>query len=171
VDLRQGFIDLGYDLFLDRGTLSTTFIVANVFDISKLKEAVGRVDVIHVGSFLHLFSWEKQREASSQISKLLKRSVGSLIVGNQVGSTEPGEHLLKAGSAETMFRHNKSSFEKLWSEVGYDFGVEWRIVFEFLAEQMSPSSDEGAEQYQDRSAGKRFIFSIELVSFENKECK
>ena len=164
-DLRKDFMELGYDLFLDRSTLSTTFFVADVFDMSTLNGVAGRIDIVHIGSFLHLFSWEKQREAAAHISKLLRRSVGSLIVGNQTGSMQPGEYPLKVDSDETMYRHNASSFEKLWNEVGFEFGFEWKIIFDFPPEGTSLASTRASEDYQDTSTGKRFTFSIELASF------
>lgn len=168
-DVRKDFMELGYDLFLDRSTLSTKFLVADIFDISTLNDVAGEIDIVHIGSFLHLFSLEKQREAATQISRILRRSIGSLVIGNQAGSTQPSEYPLKAGSEETIYRHDASSFETLWNEVGFDLGFKWKIVFDFLSEESYLPSNRASEDFHDISTGKRFTFSVELASFENGE--
>jgi hypothetical protein len=55
-DLQADFMNIGYDLFLDKDTLGTTFIAADIFDESEksgLKVLEGTVDIIHAAFFFH----------------------------------------------------------------------------------------------------------------------
>ncbi|KAF2452123.1 hypothetical protein P171DRAFT_426510 [Karstenula rhodostoma CBS 690.94] len=127
-DLEKNFMDIGYDLFLDKSTLKTTFIAADIFDEdSDLKQIAGEIDIIHAASFLHLFDEEGQHKACENIVKLLKSKPGSLFIGRQIGNFECGVHVGSLDSSKNRYRHNPASFEQMWKSVGEKTGTKWKV--------------------------------------------
>jgi hypothetical protein len=118
---------IGYDLFLDKSTLKTTFIGADLFDIeSDLKQLAGKVDIVHTAFFLHLFDLEGQTQAVRRILTLFKDKVGSLVVGRQLGNVEAGLRSSVSGKGK-RFRHNAESFTQMWKKVGDETSTEWKV--------------------------------------------
>ncbi|KAI4085820.1 MAG: hypothetical protein LQ344_008102 [Seirophora lacunosa] len=69
-DLNRQFLDLSYDIFQDRATLKTPMLAADLFQPDgPLKEMEATVDIVHASLLLHLFSWDKQKEACKRIVK------------------------------------------------------------------------------------------------------
>jgi hypothetical protein len=126
-DLRMGFIDLGYDLFRDKDRLKSKFIAADVFDPdSELKQLDGQIDVVHAGSFFHLFNLEDQERVAKRIVKLLRPQPGSLVLGRQLGNTTPGEYPRRDGEG-SRYRHDEASWEEMWNVVGRETGTKWKV--------------------------------------------
>jgi hypothetical protein len=126
-DLEKNFMDIGYELFLDKPTLKTTFIAADIFnEDSDLERIAGDIDIIHAASFLHLFDEEGQHKACERIVKLLKSEPGSLFIGRQIGNRESGVHVGSMDSSKKRYRHNAASFEKMWKMVGEKTGTKWK---------------------------------------------
>jgi len=143
-DLESAFIDLGYKLFKDRGTLQSKFMVADVFDpSSELISMKGQFDMVFAGSFFHLWGYEKQIEVSKAIAALLRPAPGSTILGRQIGAAAAGE---KTFSTVTMYRHNVESLQSMWKEIGQDLGVEFTVkaVLKELAGDQAALYTEGA---------------------------
>src|SRR5207253_3242808 len=66
-DREQSFMDIGYELFLDKSTSKITFIAADILNPdSDLKQLNGQIDIIHAASFLHLFDWDECVQACRQ---------------------------------------------------------------------------------------------------------
>ncbi|KAH7327081.1 hypothetical protein BKA65DRAFT_566308 [Rhexocercosporidium sp. MPI-PUGE-AT-0058] len=134
-DLRAGFFEMGYRLFLDRETLKSKFIEADIFDAnSALSELDGKIDIIYAASFLHLFDYKRQVEVCKRMVRLLRQKKDSLILGRQVGSTIARNFVQETNEGGIMYRHNGESFKKMWGEVGEETGTEWRVDYdlEFL---------------------------------------
>jgi len=74
----------------------------------------GKMDIVHIGLFLHLFDLDGQRKICERIVRLLKNEKGVLVLGTQVGSTKPKD--VPFGVAKNVFRHDETTFEKLWKE-------------------------------------------------------
>ena len=56
------FIDLGYDLFLDRETLESGFATADLFSSPSaelMDKLGGRVDIVYAASFFNLFNQDQ----------------------------------------------------------------------------------------------------------------
>ena len=130
---------MGYRLFLDRDTLKSKFIEADITDAnSALSELDGKVDIIYAASFLHLFNYEGQIEVCKRLVKLSREKKDSLILGRQVGNTNAGEYVQATNESGIMYRHNAESFKKMWDEVGEETGTKWRVDHDFvLFEQLS----------------------------------
>ena len=134
-DLRLDFLELGYELFQDKGTLKAHFLEADVFeqdagaeggkDLSKLD---GNIDIIHAASFLHLFAWEEQVLVGMRMVRLMTRD--SLVFGRQVGTTKPGEYARRTDKSRTRYSHDPDSFQKLWDVIGEKTGTKWKVTAE-----------------------------------------
>ncbi|RDH35953.1 hypothetical protein BDQ94DRAFT_126453 [Aspergillus welwitschiae] len=127
-DLYSKFIDLGYELFADRDTLSCEFITSDIFDdSSELFQRLGeRVDMINAASFFHLFDWDTQVKLAKQVMKLMKPKPGSIVVGRHVGDYNAGELEAKE-LGSNIWRHDLDSWRRLWEQVGRETGTEWKV--------------------------------------------
>lgn len=121
------FLNLGYELFLDQKTLGARLLQADLFDRESevIKQLEGKMNIIQIGHFLHLFDLDKQYKACERIVALLKPEKGVLIVGQQIGKVEAGSLLV--GEGRMMYKHNPESFENMWKEIGSVTGTEWEV--------------------------------------------
>ena len=127
LDIESEFIDLGYEFFRDRETLKSTFLAKDMLDPEAgWEKSNGKMDMIFISSFLHLFDWEGQVKGAQQLTRLLRPKAGSVIVGRQLGSVISGEFPNLQGQG-TNFRHDVASFNKLWKQVGDEIGCSWNI--------------------------------------------
>lgn len=145
---------LGYELFLDKETLKTHFMEADIFDVEgPLKQLEGKMDFVNIGLFLHLFDLEGQVRACERIVSLMKPEKGCLILGRQIGSLEPGPMI----PGSKMLRQSVESFEKMWEVVGERTGSEWKVS----------ANVEGIDQVKgcsDDPNSSMLVFEIERVS-------
>ncbi|KAI9693608.1 MAG: hypothetical protein M1822_002879 [Bathelium mastoideum] len=125
-DLSAGFIELGYELFLDKDKFGATFIPADIFDPnSNLKQLDGKIDIIQASSFFHLFDRNTQIELAKHVIALLKPQKGSLLFGRQVGRVEAGEVTAQSNPNRVLFRHNEATWAEMWAQIGKETGTEW----------------------------------------------
>ena len=160
---RKAFVDAGFDLFGDRKTSHLTFHFADFFDASKWSALEHQMDIINIGSFLHLWNLDKQYEACKRIVSLSVPKPGSLVIGRQVG-------LLKAGPkaspgedpSESAWRHNVESFKKMWDEVGLETGTRWDVHSELRHFQDEGLGDEkhGLNTWRENEGMRRIVFSV-----------
>lgn len=123
-------ICVGYDLFRDRDTLKSRFLIGDIFDEttgSTFREFDGKVDIIYAASFFHLFNWEDQVGMTERVVRLLTPVEGSLILGRQRGNVNSGEYEHRTNSKATMFRHNEESWKEMWKQVGKATGSLWDV--------------------------------------------
>ncbi|KAF2867678.1 hypothetical protein BDV95DRAFT_172554 [Massariosphaeria phaeospora] len=138
VDLMNDFMEIGYDLFLDKATLKTTFMAADVFEKdSELNRLDGEIDIVHAASFFHLFGWEGQLQAAKRMVSLVKPKPGSLIVGRHIGNINPGEEASK-------FMHDADSFALLWKQVGEETATSWEVDARLGDKDLAEKTGSGA---------------------------
>ena len=129
IDIEERFMELGYDLFLDRSKFAGQFFAVdllNVADEEKLKEIKESLDIIYISSFLHLFPYGSQYSACVKLSSLLKSK--GLILGRQIGSRRnPGEKEKKSRPGENSYFHDEESFTRMWEDVGREVGIKWSV--------------------------------------------
>lgn len=124
-DLRKDFIELGYDLFLDKETLKTKFIAGDVLDPdASIKQLDGKIDIIHAAAFFHLFNWDGQVRIAKRFVSLLNPEAGVLVIGQQLANVEAGEYSF---SGKMRYRHNDESFKRMWKLVGDETGTNWQV--------------------------------------------
>ncbi|GAB7350332.1 hypothetical protein MBLNU459_g0964t1 [Dothideomycetes sp. NU459] len=132
-DLRLDFMELGYELFLDKDSLKSKFIVGDVFDPeSDLKPLDGRIDILHAAAFFHLFDYEDQKKIGRRVVRLLKPKKGSLLIGRQVGNAKGGTFDHRTNPARKMFRHDKETWAQMWKEIGAETDTVWEANAELL---------------------------------------
>ena len=122
-------MELGYEFFLDRATLQSRFIVADVFKGTAQGNAwrdleEHGVDVVHCSAFFHLFPLEEQISSAKNITKLVKK--GGMIVGRQIGSIKPGD-LPAAKKGTFSYRHDVKTLNAMWEKVGEDTQTRWEV--------------------------------------------
>lgn len=134
-DLRLEFLELGYELFQDKGSLKAHFLEGDVLEDDanaeggrELGKLDGTIDIIHAASFLHLFAWEEQVQAGMRMVRLMKG--GSLVFGRQAGSTRPGGYARRTDGSRSRYRHDPDSFRRLWDVVGEKTGTKWGVTAE-----------------------------------------
>ena len=105
-DLRQEFIDSGYDLYNDKESSQIQFFTSDIFDIPvKLADTPSLVDVSNVttleqlrgpithfytGALFHLFDESTQYELGRRVAILVKLQPGTIIFGRHQGLAQEG---------------------------------------------------------------------------------
>jgi len=126
-DLEMKFMELGYDLFLDKETLKTKFIASDIFDPeADIKQLNDSINIVHASSFFHLFNWEQQMQSARRIVELLKKEPGVLVIGGHLGCVDAGEVESRVDK-KTRYWHNAESFKRMWKEVGDETGSKWEV--------------------------------------------
>lgn len=126
-DIESEFWELGYELFRDRETLKAIFLQADVFDPkSALAELKGGLNVVYLGSFLHLWEWKRQVEAVRIVMELTRP--GALVVGCQLGRSKGAEVTTGwKNGGKTYFMHDTKTVQQLWNEAGESSDMEWEL--------------------------------------------
>ena len=125
LDVEGAFISLGFDLFKDRDKLESKFIAGDIFNMD-LISVQGKIDILQVSAFFHLFTRPKQLLAVQKFISILRPKPGSLVVGAHLGSLKPAEYELAPGGP-TSFRHSPESFAELWKEAAGSSGSQWKV--------------------------------------------
>ncbi|KAI0427182.1 hypothetical protein F5Y09DRAFT_350609 [Xylaria sp. FL1042] len=121
IDLQARFLDLGYDLFRDRGSNRATLVSGNMLldENPGLDKLIGKVDIIYASAFFHLFERGEHIEAAKQMIRFLKPNNGStMIFGNNGGPKIPGWE---------KYVLDKESWSEMWVEIGTMTGTSWRM--------------------------------------------
>lgn len=87
----------------------------------------GRVDIVHIASFLHLFNWEGQVRACNRLVRLLNPTPGRVVLGRQRWNVEPAEYAHRTNDGGTMYRHDERSWKNLWERVSSETGTTWAV--------------------------------------------
>lgn len=129
VDLSQGLIDAGFDLFLDTESLRSYVFRADIFKQgnARLTKLEGQIDVVFAGSFFHLFDWDEQILVAKRIVELLRARPGSMVFGHQLGHLRAGTYPYGLTSERNIFKHDVPSFVQMWTQLGRETGVDWHV--------------------------------------------
>ncbi|KAL2821796.1 hypothetical protein BDW59DRAFT_181090 [Aspergillus cavernicola] len=140
VDTEPRFLDLGYQLFKDKDSLKAHFLTGDVLADNFLTEWRGKVDIIFLGSFLHLFSFEQQEAIVVQLSKLL-RGENSLVFGRHLATTGKGGSLKENACGWSLYHHSEETIRQLWET---DETGKWEVTSELIS-YASESWDNGVK--------------------------
>ncbi|RYP01503.1 hypothetical protein DL764_006198 [Monosporascus ibericus] len=138
MDSESRFLRVGYELFRDRDTLKATLVAGDVLasgekdegeDASRLLN--GKMTIIHVMSFFHLFSWQAQVRAAMRMINFLKPDDADVMIfGRHVGTTDPPD--VEGRQGRQRYLHNAETWQDLWDHVGELTGTRWRTEVEFI---------------------------------------
>ncbi|KAI4159497.1 MAG: hypothetical protein LQ342_006576 [Letrouitia transgressa] len=158
VELVSDFVDLGYELFLDKKALQVTFLQADIMQQPQLgrPELEGQLDVIYASSFFHLFTREEQYELAKTVVSLLRPKKGSLLLGRQMGTVKPGNYPLRKLEERELWRHDVDSFKQMWDEVGRATGTAWLVEASLDEEELGYK---GNESWADPDM-RRILFAV-----------
>lgn len=161
MDLRLEFLDLGYELFRDKETLKTRFIEADIFEEpSPLVELYGKVDIINASSFFHLFSWDESKIVAQRCLKLFTGKKNNLLLGRQVGNSNPGEYA-RGHTPGMRYRHNVESWRRFWTEIGQENGIEFEVNGHMTEEPGWMTSDAA---FKRDKGNKIMLFSVRRIN-------
>ena len=125
-DVMGEFWEVGYEVFRDRGSMKAKFIQADIVDKGEELDALsGKMDVVYLGSVLHLFDWAKQLDVARRLVQLSK--VGTAIIGCQIGRESAGEGPSTMGQRDPPFIHNVESLRKMWHVIEEETGTSWTV--------------------------------------------
>ncbi|PQE22354.1 methyltransferase domain-containing protein [Rutstroemia sp. NJR-2017a WRK4] len=158
VDTESRFIDLGYELFRDSGKLKAQFRVGDVFAPDFLEEFWGKIDIIFIGSFLHLFSFEQQTVIVSQLLKLLRNRKNSLVFGRHM-AMEQGGTLRTNACGWSLYHHSDKTIRELWDTAPEG---KWEVASN-MVEYRSEAWDNGVK-WQGSNEVKQQYFSARRLS-------
>ncbi|KAK7957954.1 hypothetical protein PG988_012802 [Apiospora saccharicola] len=137
LDIEAPLIELGKDLFLNRSTLRSRFVVADVFKGASQGEA-----------------WTQLNRGRRADRPLLKK--GGLLVGRQSGSIRPG-NLAAIDEGSFSYRHDVGSLAAMWDKVGAATGTGWEVTG--LLDMVGMDPDSPVENADSR----RLLFTITRV--------
>ncbi|KAF9871354.1 methyltransferase domain-containing protein [Colletotrichum karsti] len=130
IELEQGYIDAGYELFRDKETLKTRFVNADLMDDGSptLNAMDGQFDSCHMGLCLHLWNREEQMKVLKRVIRLLKQKPGAVIVGHAVGHADGID--LPGMFNKPSLRHNLQTWESMWADISKETGTRWKLKTE-----------------------------------------
>jgi SAM-dependent methyltransferase len=128
LEVLDGFVELGFELFKDKATMGSRFIVADLLTIPSVPAQLqGKMDFIFAGSFFHLFGWDDQLTLSKRAVEMLKPEAGSMIFGHQLGCIEAEEDAVPDVPSGKIYFHDPESFRRFWCIVGEETGTRWKV--------------------------------------------
>ena len=125
--------DVGFAMYHDQGRFEAHFIEADMLskDNAALNQLLGRADVVSVSALLHQWAWDAQITAAKRLVEFSSSKPGTMVVGHQIGNVNGGEVMIKAGTRPS-WRHDPSSFARLWKQVGMETSTEWKTEARLL---------------------------------------
>lgn len=130
-DYSPAFVELSFDLFRDRerlieGNLTAGDLLVDPNEQPGIKNFIGKMDIVNASQLLAVWDWEDQFVAAKNLVAFTRPRPGSLIVGNHMGSVNPGSYAMPTKKGKN-YRHDVQSFENFWKEVGEGTGTEWTV--------------------------------------------
>ena len=117
MDIEEGFIDLGYELFGDKKNSSIQFQMGNVLEKSTVEmlQKLETWDIIYSSSVIHLLDKKQVELLLHNIYTLLGKA--GIFFGQTTGLKEPQERLEKSG--RRYYLHSKESLQKEFESAGF----------------------------------------------------
>ena len=158
----EDFVNLGYELFCDKETLRSKFLIASLQELEnghaapEKESLLGKIDVVYASSFFHLFPLERQIELAKIVVRILRPRKGSCILGRQLGSIKPGAYALRKMDLGQPWRHDVESLTRMWEDIGRATGTQWKVEASLDEEELGYK---GNEAWGDRNM-RRLRFAI-----------
>ena len=136
MELEQGLIDAGFDLFMDRGLRQENFLVGNILadDCGQWLKSIGiddGFDIVHVGALFHLFDWDDQVIIAKNLATITRDTVDPVIFGWQFAARRAGLVFVGPNKEGRIYGHNDESIRRLWDSVGDMTGMKMHVEVRF----------------------------------------
>ncbi|KAI1175441.1 hypothetical protein F4777DRAFT_598503 [Nemania sp. FL0916] len=162
-DSGSAFHSLGYELFEDQDTLKACLITSDVFADKFLEEFRGKVDIVFMGSFLHLFTFDQQTIIMKQVFRLLRHKPGSKIFGRHMAISEAGGAFKTNAIGWSLYYHSPDTLQKLLD--GASEG-QWDLSTSLIPYSSASSAKlDSAMKWQRGDHVKQMYFTAELQPF------
>lgn len=160
LDIEEAFIKIGYEVFLDRDSLKSQFVVEDMMLADGPKSGSDRpqrfannastspitplvplssldeqISIIAANSFFHLYNYSDQLKLAKRMVQLLSPQPGSMILGRQLGSSVPGEYTGMKDD-DTRYAHDVASFQRFWDRVAEEVGDGCRFRVESTMDEV-----------------------------------
>lgn len=156
-DIEASFMQLGFDLFSDREHFQGTMIPGDVSSPDFLSDYHGKVDIVYLGSFLHLFNEAQQRVVIDRLNLLLSPRPGSMVFGRHLGAEVGGPFRMESIGWD-LYRHSHETLENLFQQGSHaPEGAQWKVTSS-LSRYESANWDESRRGWQG-SDTKQMMFS------------
>ena len=135
VELEQGLIDSGFDLFMDSNQSKQNFIAGDALrdDPSEWLKIFGienGFNAVCVGHLFHLFDWSDQLLIAKNLISLTLKRENPVIFGWQYAARKSGLVSLGPNKEAQIYGHNEESKKKFWKEAGEVTGTQWSLQVE-----------------------------------------
>ncbi|KAI1441712.1 S-adenosyl-L-methionine-dependent methyltransferase [Annulohypoxylon stygium] len=160
VDVEPKFHDLGRELFKDRDTLKARLVTGDVFDDNFLSEFRGKIDIIFVGSFLHLFTYEQQVKIMAHITKLLRNRKGSMIFGRHMATAQTGGTYKDNALGWSLYYHSPDTINQLLESSSEG---KWDVETKLIPYSTASTVVEKGMSWQGGDDVKQMYFSAEKL--------
>ena len=169
VEIVQGLIDSGFDLFMDGNQSKDNLIAGDVLkdDPSQWLRVFGIEDgfhVVHIGAVFHLFDWNDQVLIAKNLISLTGKRKNSVIFGWHFAARNSGLVSLGPKKEAQIYGHNEESMKRFWKEVGEVTGTEWSL--QVRCEWSKPDEDAGLAKdgkWGDAGGNGLMRFSVQRV--------
>ena len=124
---------MGYELFCDKDKLGATMLVGDVLagptapETKNLALLEGKMDIVHAASLLHSWGWDDMIVAAKHLVSFACKRPGSMVIGNQMGSVDPGQYPMPTGKGFN-YRHDVQTMERFWVQVGQETNTRWTVT-------------------------------------------
>ena len=169
VELVQGLIDSGFDLFMDSNQSKDNFIAGDALkdDPSQWLKIFGIEDgfnIVHVGALFHLFDWNDQLIIARNLISLTRKREKAVIFGWHFAARKSGLVSLGPNKEAQIYGHNEESMKHFWKEVGEMTGTEWSL--QVRCEWAEPDKDAGLAKdgkWGDAGGNGLMRFSVQRI--------
>lgn len=125
VELQQGFIDLGFELFRDKDRLGDTFLQGDVLkDGEPWTQLAEGFDLVQLAMLLHLLTYEEQISGFKRAIECLKPGPGTTILGIAVGTVGG---TVEDWAGKKVPAHNAETFKELIADLEKRTGTRWTV--------------------------------------------
>ncbi|KAL8626377.1 hypothetical protein Q9189_007930 [Teloschistes chrysophthalmus] len=146
LDIEEAFIKISYEVLLDRDSLKSQFVVADMLlaadqksDMDRPESCTGnaskspitplvplsslekQISIIAANSIFHLYNYSDQLKLAKRMVRLLSPQPGFMILGRHIGSSVPGEYP-GMNDDGTRYAHDVASFQRFWDRVAEEVG-------------------------------------------------
>jgi len=144
LELEKQFVEIGYEMFLDRDRLPNNFIIADSLKEEGLPFDDFSFDIIYCGSVFHLLTESQGQRLSLNSFKALKK--GGVLFGRTLGSGREVPYVFNdvlTKDTQLLYLHTANSMKKFLENSGFGEVTVTSTVFDKFAISKLADVDKG----------------------------